>query len=681
MAVQWLASGTATISRTETALLTGTATIDEFPLVKVTGTATIDRNSVAAWGAQVRRTATRVLLGEDAEDLLQVSGVVNVVLDEHGLIETASFTVTDSRCAFFDPDSIVVGGIPVSIRCRIQTDLSETDDTVFRGVTEAAPSSGNFVPTATIQCAGEGADWLTTTACLSVPAFSGYTRLEILRAFAATVGITADRIVGGESWRVVRQGLDLSGISPYELARRFALMEDCYLRLSGGTLYIIPAREVVGDAAVPVFDLGQGVLFSAAEAPPNRPVSRLVLSTVGIPEEVLDGSAPEEVTAAVATERAPDESIIEEVRTYTTTVSGVMVRQRVETWRNAAIPGVTPSNVALRLWSLVETETTWGTVTVDGVTLRTARVDQERTTKREWYSPPCRTASGYVWSDGTRHLDSTASWQVTEDRVTTYVYDADCILTSKSVASGGWYSPKVTSGELYDDGAQRADNSYQWTSPDAAEPYALQTETNTEQRSDGLHIVTTQQRTYGWNDATPELWDRLTGRDDRWEGVPGSGMVWHASKVYNADGTTSERTDPESGSVPELARASASIPQYRTTPIVLEAVADSGAPLSEAVTETVWGAEDMTDLTNVARRRFRDERSPRYTASFRANPHLRQYDVVAATDPTWQHSGRSLYLAGYSMALDASTTGGLLEDFTFVVPLAAYDPGLALEAA
>lgn len=681
MAVQWLASGTATISRTETALLTGTATIDEFPLVKVTGTATIDRNSVAAWGAQVRRTATRVLLGDEAEDILRVEGVVSVVLDEHGLIETASFTVTDPRCSFFDSDSIVVGGIPVSIRCRISTDLADTDDTVFRGTTEAAASSGAYVPTATIRCAGEGADWLTTQACLSVPAFSGYTRLEILRAFAETVGITADRIVGGESWRVVRQGLDLSGISPYELARRFALMEDCYLRLSGGTLYIIPAREVVGPAAISVFDFTQGTLFSAAETPPSRPVSRLVLSTVGIPEEVLDGSAPEEVTAAVATERAPDESIIEEVRTYTTTVSGVMVRQRVETWRNAAIPGVTPSDVALRLWSLVETETTWGTVTVDGVTLRTARVDQERTTKREWYSPPCRTASGYVWSDGTRHLDSAASWQVTEDRITTYAYDADCILTSKSIASGGWYSEKVASGHLYDDGTQRADTAYQWTAPDAAEPYTLESETSSEQRDDGLHTVTTQQRTYGWDDAVPEAWGRITGRDDRWEGVPGTGVVWHASKVYNADGTTTETSAPEAGNVPELARASASIPQYKTEPIVLEAIADSASPYSEARTETVWGAEDHADLTNVARRTFRDERSPRYTVAFRANPHLRQYDVASVTDPTWQHDERRGYLAGYSMSLDASTTGGLNEDYVFVFPLAAYDPGAALEVA
>mgnify|MGYP001482939142 CR=1 FL=1 len=102
---------------------------------------------------------------------------------------------------------------------------------------------------------------------------------------------------------------------------------------------------------------------------------------------------------------------------------------------------------------------------------------------------------------------------------------------------------------------------------------------------------------------------------------------------------------------------------------------------SEAVTETVWGAEDHTDLKNVARRRFRDERSPRYTHSHRANPHLRQYDVAATTDPTWQHAGRSMYLAGYSLALDASTTGGLDEDFVWVVPLPAYDPGVELEAA
>lgn len=38
VAVAWLASGTAIISRTETALLTGTARIEDFPAVKITGT-------------------------------------------------------------------------------------------------------------------------------------------------------------------------------------------------------------------------------------------------------------------------------------------------------------------------------------------------------------------------------------------------------------------------------------------------------------------------------------------------------------------------------------------------------------------------------------------------------------------------------------------------------------------
>ena len=41
-------------------------------------------------------------------------------------------------------------------------------------MTEAAPSAGAYVPTATIQCAGEGSDWLTPQACLSVAAFAGY---------------------------------------------------------------------------------------------------------------------------------------------------------------------------------------------------------------------------------------------------------------------------------------------------------------------------------------------------------------------------------------------------------------------------------------------------------------------------------------------------------------------------
>lgn len=668
MAVQWLASGTATITRPDAALLTGSMTIDEFPAVYIHGTATIDRRSVAAWSAQVRRTATRVLLGEEAEDLVSVAGVVNVNLDEHGLIETASFSVTDRRCAFFDPRSIVVGGIPVSIQCRIGTDLAETVDTVFRGVTESAPSTGAYVPTATIQCAGEGADWLTPQACLSVAAFSGYTRLEILKAYALSVGITADRIVGGETWREVRQGLDLSGLSPYELAKRFAEMEDCYVTLRGDVLHILPAAEVVGPAAVAVYDFTQANLFSASETPPNRPVARLVLSGVGIPVEVYTGST-EETTTALTIETAPDGTRVE-TRTYTTTVNGVLVARRVEEWRDVAIPGVTPSAVAFRLWKLTETETTWDTVTISGVPLPTGRIDQERTVTTEWYSAPCRSASGSVWSDGSRHIAASATWQVTGDQITTYVYDADCALVAKTTNAGGWYSEIVASGHAYDDGTQRADISYQWIAPTDTQPYARTTESSTEETGS----LTTLQRSYGWDGKTPEAWGQITGRDDRWEGVPGSGQTWHAWTEYREDGSRYDAAQPESGSVPELARASAAIPQYRTEPIVLEATAATGG---EAATETVWGAEDHADLERYARHRFRRERSPRYTVSTRANPHLRQYDVVTVTDPTWAHDARSGYIAGYSLTLDVSQTGALDADYVVVFPLAAFDPEAA----
>lgn len=667
----WLARATGTATG-DGALLTLTATAIEQPAVYVTATGTIDRASVAAWGAAIRRTATRVLLGEEAEDLERISGTVGVTLDEHGLIETASFTVTDPRCAYSADGSIVVGGLPVSIRCRISTDLAETDDAVFRGVTEAAPSAGAYVPTATIQCAGEGADWLTPQACLSVPAFSGYTRLDVLKAFAATVGITEDRIVGGEEWRVITQGLDLSGLSPYDLALRFAEMEDCYLRLVGDTLHILPARDVVGPDAASVYDFTQSNVFSAAEAPPNRPVSRLVLSSVGIPVEILTGGT-EETTAALSIETAPDGTRTE-TRTYTTTVNGTLVRRRVETWMDAAIPGVTPSAVAFRLWKLVETETIWGTVTYGGVSLRTARMDTERTVTREWYSPPCRTASGYVWADGSRRLASAATWQVTGDQITTYTYDADCVLTGKVTNAGGWYSERVTSGHAYDDGTQRADSAYQWIAPTDTQPYTRDTEDSSEQRSATLAVVTVIQRSYGWDGETPEAWGQITGRDDRWEGVPGSGQTWHAWTEYREDGSRYDAAQPESGSVPELARASAAIPQYRTEPIVMEATAAAGG---EAATETVWGAEDHADLERYARHRFRRERSPRYTVSTRANPHLRQYDVVTVTDPTWAHDARTGYIAGYSLTLDVSQTGALDADYVVVFPLAAFDPEAA----
>jgi hypothetical protein len=685
--ITWAPTGTLTISRTETAELTGTLTISEDPTVYINGTLVVNRASVAAWAAQVRRTATRIFLGEAAEDMLRIQGPISITLDDGSLLPTASFQLTDPRCAFFHANSVVTGGLPVSIRCRIATELAETDDTVFRGYTEAAPSSGAYVPTATIQCASEGAEWLTEKGCLDIPPFSGKSRLTILGDLAESVGILRTRIRGGETWATPHIGMSLSGLSPYELAMRFAALEDAFIRLEGGDLVILPASEVVGPAAVSVFDFEPGSFFSASETPPNRPISRLVLSAIGIPAEVLAGGT-EETVVGLAIDIAPDGTRTE-TRTYTTTINGAITHRRVEVWKDAAIPGVTPSAVAFRLWQLTETDTTWGTVTVDGVPLLTARVASERTTKREWFSPPCRTSSGYVWAapDGNRHIASSATWQVTDDRITTYVYDSDCILTSKTVNVGQWYSELVASGHTYDDGAVRADVSYPWIAPDPAQPWQRDTEVNAEETSDATNAVSVTTRHYAWaippgSAALVEEWRAVTGRDDRWSTVPGGGVIIHAWTEYREDGSTHSEVDPPvAGTLPVLVRASATIPQYRTKPIQLEAIADRVAALSEPVVEPAWGAESMDDLINAARHRFRDERSPRSTIRHRANPHLGQYDVVTVTDPTWQHDERTAYVAGYAGTYDASATGALNQDTVVVFPLAAYDPGVPLEVA
>ncbi len=85
----------------------------------------------------------------------------------------------------------------------------------------------------------------------------------------------------------------------------------------------------------------------------------------------------------------------------------------------------------------------------------------------------------------------------------------------------------------------------------------------------------------------------------------------------------------------------------------------------------------MTDLQNAARSRFRKARSPRYTIRHKANPHLRQYDALAVTDPTWQHAARVGYAAGFRPTFDVGRTGSADQDTVVVFPLEAYDPEAA----
>lgn len=674
----WGPTGTAIVSRTETAELTGTATVSATPEVYIEGTATVDRTSLAAWSAQGRRTATRVLMGAEAEDMVRVKGEIAINVDKGSPVATASFVLPDSRCAYFASDSIATGGIPVEIRCRISTDLAKADTVVFRGLTEAAPNEGLAVPTATIQAAGEGADFLAEKGCLTLAAFSGVTRLEALKALAESCGIGPDRILGGEEWGLVRLPLDFSGLSPWVLGQRFAEMEDSFIRIRDGNMEIIPARQVVGRAASAIFDFKPSNSFGVAEVPPNRPTTRYILSAVGLPEELFTG-AVEVVTPKIAGGTDSTGARFE-FRTLATTVNGVLVSERIEEWRDAAIPGVTPSAVSWRLWQLTETETEWVTVVVEGVTLRTGRILAERKTVTGWYSPPCRSSDGYVWSDTTRHSDNVASWQVTETSVTAYTYDPDsCVLTVKTTAKGGWYSPLQDGGEAYDGGIFRAGAAYSWTPETAVTPFELVEETNSEESSDMLSAVETEIVTSGWRVpvGTPvqtESWGPKSGSRSRWSTTPGSGIVTEAIAEFFEDGTTAYRSEPKAGTLPVLQRAAGDAPQYRTTPLQLDAQAKGTDLATSPKVDTIWGAETMDDLIRVARHRMRDEHSPRVTDSHSANPFILQYHVVTETDPTRALTLKQGYVEGFRMALDASTKGTLRQQTVICLPLPEYDP-------
>jgi len=672
----WGLTGTATASRTETALLTGSVTVRATPSVYASGTATVDRATLSAWASQIRRTATRVFLGDLGEDMVRLRDAVAINIDSTSPVATATFRLTDERCAFFADDSIATGGIPVSIRCRISTDTATADTTVFSGLTEGMTNEDPYVPTATIQCAGTGAEWLDAIGCIALAAFGGYTRAEILRQFAEAADVDSTRIVGGEGSGVVNLAMDLSGLSVWELARRFAEIEDWYVREDGGDLYLLPATDVVGAAAYPIFAFEPSNYFSLREDPPIRPVTKYILSTVGIPDEVLSGGTEETTTEIQG--GTYSSGIRWETRTTTTSTNGVVTSQRIEEWRDAAIPGVTPRAVAWRLWRLTVTETDWQTTTYNGVTLRTSRIDGQTTTVSEWYSAPCRSSSGYVWDDGSRHIANAATFQVIEERVTTYTYDPSpsCLLTSKLTLVGGWYSEIVDSGQTYDDGSVRADNSYPWTAYDAAQPYQKIEETYSEESSDAARTVESSIVTSRWytpSGATEEAWGEAEGSTTRWTTTPGSGVIVEATSEFLADGSTAYSSKSYAGELPVLARASADIPQFRTVPLVLTATAEGDRYAVTQSVETIWGAESLADLTTVARRRFRDTMSPRVTILHPALPLLKVFDVVTVTDPARELDEKQGYVASYRLALDP-LNGGLRQETTVVFPLAEYDP-------
>lgn len=682
MPTLWGLSGTGIASRTETAILLGTATIEATPDPAIDGTATVDREALAAWAAQIRRTCTRVLLGDAGEDMLRLRDGVTINVDSASPVATATFRLSDERCAFFAAGTIAAGGVLVQIWCRISTDGADADTLVFSGRTEGLSNEDPYVPTATIQCAGDGAEWLDSVGCLALAAFGRYTRAEILREFAEAADIDGARIVGGDGSGTVTLPLDLSGVSVWELIRRFALIEDWYPREEDGSIRLLPAADVVGPVASPIFAFTPANYFSLCEDPAVRPVTRWVLSTVGIPEEFLAGGTVETTPEIVGGTDAL--GVRWQIETTTTTDNGVTVSQTIEEYRDIAIPGVAPSAVAWRLWRSQETETDWVTVSYEGTAFRTSRLDEQRTTVREWYSPPCQTSDGYAWSDGTRHSDASATFRTVSESVTEYTYEPEptCILSSKVTRTSGWYSPVVSSGGYaYDDGTAREHVAYVYVATTADPPHALVEETYSEETSDALKAVNSEIVTSGWrvppgSAAVDELWGLISSSRTRWSTTPGSGLVGEASYEILADGSSQYASKVYAGELPVLARASDAIPQYRTTPLVLTATAEGTAYGTTQRVETAWGAESLSDLERVARRRFRDQLSPRVTILHTALPLLRLYDVVTVTDPARALDEKKGYVSALRLALDP-LNGGLRQETTVLFPLPQFDPEAA----
>lgn len=661
-------SGTLTRETPGGTLAAGTLSVTGYATDPAAGTLSVDRTLSLAFAARVRLTRPDVFInGELMKNLVETVEIDTSLADP---IDYATFTLSDKRVAYFDAASVSHGERTVAVDLWAGPPGGVTQWHAFIGSTETSQNTMPYRPRGVFKTVNGAAKWADNKGCINIPAFGGFTRGQILVAFAATAGIYIENgasLKGG----VVNRPVDLADITPYELIQRYGEVEGWFARttLDGLGLEVINEDEVL--KGNPCFYFDESNTFDVPETTPDRPVTEWILSaTQVLPAPGADGNVPERYQTTITDDATTDgEGRPMDTITEIHTDTGVEVKRIVTMSGMVFIGG---SWVSQNL-SEVTTENNWEMMTytmANGCTnIRpSSQLNSRRTTTWLRMGIPCDT-SGYLWSTGGYFTEPEAGthWHLAEIIDETYTWDAATCTqsTSLSVVQQN-YSPLFpchSGGYPYGDGSCRADSIYTFRE------------------------VSRDSMSYGYNLNT-NMFDRLITFHSQWySDVPGheiygyyatstqttqannSNTAFTIQTTVNTifgDSTASAQT---LAAVPPANTGSSTTANFQQQTIVedYDATGASGYTRISSSPGAIDYAENVADLKSIAKRRIRRALCDQIDIPHNLVPFLRPGDHVAITNHARSLINADAYITAIKRTADV-TNGAMRQVTTVMIP-------------
>ena len=672
--------GTSTVTPATLPTFGGTAevTFAEPSAPMFGGVSTVDLSTAEAWSSPMRMTNVRVLV--DGEDVTGLLGTVRVTLQEGSPALACEFEMVDARNASLHPESLAIGGRAVEVWVSSRSRSGKDERCVFIGTTESPSNDEPYCPRASYRAIGAGQVWNETEVCTRIPAFSGLRRFNVLRDEAADLGLTLSTTIEGAE---LTKPWEFIGTKFWEFVERQAELEDVYWRPEvDGSLTGLTWQEITDAPAVATIRWSNS--FPLREDPPNRPITKAVLSGAMLTDDVLDQTV-RTYQVSVETETFGRKS----GRVWKVTVnSGVTTQTIAEEYETWPLAGATLGADEYRLKRRTTVDMTYPTVTLlNGETRYTPALSQ-RVTEVEEYGAPQTNDTGTLWTDGTYRTEAAETFALRERVTEDFVYLADdgsataCQLSTTTIKVEAYYGELVATIRHNSDGTENttdrwADGSYRETETFQTKRETVETWTDN-LGTDEPRRVMKRQDVSAWVEKLPE-------RTYQWPG--GASTTISPSEEYKYAGAITDvwteshlnglgeriRSDSEDSSyapsmeqIPTIPRASALVPQYATDAFRLDWTLSSHDYPENTATDFLEGAESTSEALTVARRRVGWSLGTKWSIPIPMIPGLRRWDKVTLIDETRYTgaTGIDVYVLGYALELDP--TNGWLGDTLIV---------------
>jgi hypothetical protein len=640
-------SGTLTRTAPGGSAAAGTLSVTGFDSGAAFGTLSVDRSLFLAFTSRVRECRPDVYIDGELMTGLVETVEIDETLDDP--IAQATFTLSDKRVAFFDPESLSNGSHDVQIDLWVGPPGGVRKWTAFRGKTEAPTNSMPYRPRGAFRAVGNYSVYADFKGCLNVPAMSGLYRGDLIAAFCESAAVPLTGTVPGGG--LVRKALSLADKAPVQLIQELGEIEGWFVRVVetpvplGAGFGGISLEIVSEDRAVdgtPVFAFDESNSFDTPETTPNRPVNDWVLSCT----RLIEPGVLVTVTETPGSLYGLDSKTVTEV----TTDSGVEIKRVETTWATVVKPGVTTLPAALQITQRVTMEIEWepylgyaadGTrVDIPSLQMNSRTVTTEMLMGVPFYGlvsdPPGSGGAPYIWVQGGRFTKPYAELEIAETVEETFTWstpptfvpgvaplpsqgmapDLFCAQNSCVSIRSQLFSPLKPGGFPYVDGSVRKDTSYVFQEVSRDQTWGPFT------RPDVPGFVPETLK-FRWFLSSP-------GTEDYGIIGPNQGGISGGPDPSGARASLVAAISPIATLSAPPSRGSADLAQVVTETVTaeLDAVLASGYPPSRQSPTMNEYAESIDELNTIAKRRIRRACSDVLDIPHRAIPFLRVGDHV-----------------------------------------------------